>query len=30
LLYSAGNPRPITWTMSGIDTGDVRRNSIIR
>jgi dipeptidyl aminopeptidase/acylaminoacyl peptidase len=30
LLYSAGNPRPITWMMSGIDTGDVSRNSIIR
>ena len=30
LLYSAGNPRPITWMMSGIDTDDVRRNSIIR
>jgi hypothetical protein len=30
LLYSAGNPRPITWMMSGIDTADVKRNSIIR
>jgi WD40 repeat protein len=30
LLYSAGNPRPIVWMVSGIDTADVRRNSLIR
>jgi hypothetical protein len=30
LLYSAGNPRPIVWMMSGIDTTDARRNSLIR
>ena len=30
LLYSAGNPRPIVWMMSGIDTIDVKRNSLIR
>ena len=30
LLYSAGNPRPIVWMMSGIETTDVKRNSLIR
>ncbi len=30
LLYSAGNPRPITWMVSGIDTKNIERNSLTR
>jgi len=30
LQYSAGNSRLITWMMSGIDTGEISRNSLIR
>jgi hypothetical protein len=28
--YSTGNSRLITWMMSGIDTGQISRNSAIR